>query len=254
MGGGRGGRMSRSRKRTYMTGPVVFAGIAASALALGQATPAIAAGSGAASAKPRVSFSFKDNRIRTTQRPSIRYTSANLPAGTSLALQRQFGTAHVWKNVILLKGRSGTASVPKVQMGRYRYRIRAYRKGRTVLLSATKLLYSYGRVPLTNICNDANNNSNVTVRDTNGCQTQTVQVGASVFVYLMQDFPPAPPSYDQDIVFGTNTSCRTISLQFAMDNNAGTSDTANIQLVQTPPTRSRRRPGSSRSATVTSSW
>jgi hypothetical protein len=223
--------MSLSHKRSYLAGPALFAVIAASALALVQAAPAGASPT-SASAKPKVSFSFKKVRISTSQRPTIRYTSANLPSGSKLALQRQFGTARVWKNVLLLKGRSGTASAPKVQMGKYRYRIRAYRNRTTVVLSGTKLLYSFGRIPLTNICNDGNSNSNVSVNDANGCQTRTVQVNGMVFTYLIRDNPPAPPNYDQDITFGTNTTCRSITFQFSMDNNAAPTDTADIELVQ----------------------
>jgi hypothetical protein len=79
-------------------------------------------------------------------------------------------------------------------MGRYRYRIRVYRNARTVVLSSTRLLYSFGRVPLTNICNDGNNNSNVSVNDTDGCQTHTVQVNGMVFTYLIRDFARSPPN------------------------------------------------------------
>lgn len=223
--------MSLSHKRIYLAGPAVCAVVAASAMALGQAAPAGASPT-SASAKPRVSFSFKHVRISTSQRPAIRYSSANLPSGSKLALQRQFGTAHVWKNVVLLKGRSGTARAPKVQMGKYRYRVRVDRNRRTVVLSSTKLLYSFGKIPLANICNDSYNNSNVSMSDTNGCQTQTVQVNGMVFTYLIQDYPPASPNYDQDITFGVNTSCRSITFQFSMDNNATSSDTASIELVQ----------------------
>ncbi|HYK33929.1 MAG TPA: hypothetical protein VEV63_18295 [Streptosporangiaceae bacterium] len=223
--------MSLSHKRIYLAGPALFAVIAASAMALSQAAPA-GASPMSASAKPRVSFSFKKVRISTSQRPAIQYTSANLPSGSKLALQRQFGTARVWKNVVLLKGSSGSARAPKVQMGRYKYRIRAYRNARTVVLSSTRLLYSFGRVPLTNICNDANTNSNVTMNAANGCQTQTVQVNGMVFTYLIRDAPQAPPNYNQDITFGVNTTCRSATFQFSMDNNAQPSDTANIELVQ----------------------
>lgn len=223
--------MSQSHKRIYLAGPAVFAVVAASVLALGLAAPAGASPT-SASAKPQVSFSFKHVRISTSQRPLIRYTSANLPSGSQLALQRQFGTARVWKNVILLKGHSGTTSAPKVQMGRYRYRIRVFRNRATVVLSGTKLLYSFGKIPLTNICNDGNSNSNVSVSDANGCQTQTVQVNGMVFTYLIDDNPPAPPNYDQDITFGVNTTCRSVTFQFSMNNNAAPSDTANIELVQ----------------------
>lgn len=224
--------MSLSHKRTYLAGPALFAVIAATALTLGQAAPAGASPT-SASARPRVSFKFVNNRIRSSQRPVIKYTSAHLPAGTRLELQRQFGTAHVWKNVIALKGTSGKATAPRVQMGRYRYRIRAYRSRKTVVFSPNGILYSYSRVPLSNICNDQENTSSVSMNGTD-CSTSTVQVGNSVFVYLIRDFPPGPPNYDQDITFGANTSCRTISLQFSLDNNASNgSDRASIKLVQT---------------------
>ncbi len=224
--------MSRSHKRLYLARPVLLAVVTVSALAIGQAAPAVA-GPVAANAKPRVSFSFQNNRINSSQHPVVRYSSAHLPSGTKLELQRQFGTARVWKDVIALKGTSGRATAPRVQMGKYRYRIKAYRRGKTVVFSPNGILYAYARIPLSNICNDQNNNSNVNLRGTD-CSTQTVQVGSSVFVYLIEDNPPGPPNYDQDITFGTNTSCRTISFQFSLDNNASSSsDTANIELVQT---------------------
>lgn len=220
-----------SRCRQALPGALAL--VAAGSLALGTAAPAAASSQTfAPNAKPRATFSFKENRINSTAKPIVRYSSANLASGSKLELERQFGTARVWKNVALLKGRSGKETVPRVQMGRYRYRIRVYRKGQTVVFSATKLLYSYSRIPLANVCNDNQNNGNVYVNDTSGCQTSTVQVNGTVFTYLIQDDPPQPPNYDQDVTFGASTTCRSISLQFSMDNNAQPSDTAYLELVQ----------------------
>jgi hypothetical protein len=221
--------MSRSHKRRYLASPVLLAVVTLGALAIGQAAPAVA-GPASASARPRVSFSFKNNRIRSTQRPVVRYTSANLPFRSKLELQRQFGTARVWKNVVLLKGRSGTQSVPAVQMGRYRYRVNVTHRSSTVVVSATKLLYSYGRVTLADLCNEPS--TSIIVHNTN-CNTQTVQVGEHIFTYLIEDSPPGWPNTNTEVTVSAKTSCRTISIQFALDNNANSQDLAYVQVVQT---------------------
>jgi hypothetical protein len=224
--------LSQSYKHRFLAGPALLWLAAATALALGTAAPAVAAGQ-APNGKPKVSFSFKTNKITAGTRPVIKYTASGLPSGSKLELQRQFGTSHVWKDVTALRGHSGTASVAKVQMGQYQYRIKIGHKGKTVVISRSKVLFAYGRVPLTNICNDQNHNSKISMSDDDGCQTQTVQVNGTIFVYLISDFPQAPPNFDQDITFGTNTSCRTITLNFSMDNNAQSTDTAHVQVVQT---------------------
>jgi hypothetical protein len=72
----------------------------------------------------------------------------------------------------------------------------------------------------------------VFVDNTDGCQTQTVQVGGTVFTYLIQADPPAPPDYEQDVTVAARTSCRSISLQWALDNNAQPSDIAQVEVVQ----------------------
>lgn len=222
--------MSQSHNRRYLACPAVLAAITAGALALGQAAPALAAKPMSAAAKPRVSFSFKNNRIQSSAHPVVRYTSAHLPFGSKLELQRQFGTARVWKNVVLLKGRSGTQTIAKVQMGRYRYRIRVVHRTSTVVLSATKQLYSYGRVTLADLCNESNNS--IEVRNANNCSTQTVQVGEHIFTYLIEDSPPGWPSTSTEVTSSGKTSCRNISIQFALDNNAPSQDVAYVQVIQ----------------------
>jgi hypothetical protein len=136
----------------------MLAVVAAAGLVFGVAGPAFASGHGAGKAapKPKASFSFKHSRISASAKPVVKYTSSHLPSGAKLELQRTFGTSKVWKDVAGLSGRSGTKTVPAVQLGRYSYRIKVYRKGKTVVLSATKTLYSYGRVTLANLCNEPN--------------------------------------------------------------------------------------------------
>jgi hypothetical protein len=195
-----------------------------------QAALAAPAAPAAPAAKPSVTLKFANAHISHTSQPVVDWTSKNVPSGSRFQLQRQFGSAHVWKGVQVLSGRSGSAKSAKVQMGRYAYRIQVHRSGKVIATSSTATLYSYAAIPLTNLCNE--DTSTVYVVDTNGCEPNTVQVGGTVFTYLIEDEPPAPPQYDQDVKVGARTSCRSISLQWALDNNAPTSDSAQVEVVQ----------------------
>ena len=212
----------------------LLAAFAAAAVIVGLAAPAASAAAvsvnTAATAKPSVALKFANAHISHTSQVTVDWTSKNVPSGSRFELERQFGSAHVWKGIQVLPGRSGSAKSAKVQMGRYAYRIQAHHSGRVVATSNTATLYSYASVPLTNLCNEGN--SHVQVNDTNGCDTNTVQVGGTVFTYLIQDGPPPPPQYDQDVTVSARTSCRSISLQWALDNNAPTADSAQVQIVQ----------------------
>ena len=206
--------------------------VAAAAVVLGLAAPAApAAWAGpAVAARPSVTLKFANAHISHTSPPVVDWTSKNVPSGARFELQRQFGSAHVWKGIQVLPGKSGSKNSAKVQMGRYAYRIQVHHGGKIIATSGTATLYSYGLVPLANLCNE--DTSKVFVDNTDGCQTQTVQVGGTVFTYLIDADPPAPPQYEQDVTVAARTSCRSISLQWALDNNAQPSDTAQVEVVQ----------------------
>jgi hypothetical protein len=207
----------------------MLAAVAATAVALGVGAPAAWAAP-AVAARPSVTLKFANAHISHTSQPVVDYSSKNVPSGSRLELQRQFGSAHVWKGVQALPGRSGSAKSAKVQMGRYAYRIQVHHGGKVIATARTATLYSYGLVPLTNLCNE--DSSKVFVNATDGCQTSTVQVGGTVFTYLIDADPPAPPQYEQDVTVAARTSCRSISLQWALDNNAQPSDIAQVEVVQ----------------------
>ena len=217
--------------RFYRAVPAILAATAAAALM------ASAAGSATASvrpehkaAKPTASLSFKHSRIASSAKPVVEYTSAHLPSGAKLELQRTFGTAKVWRDVTWLKGRSGTKTISPVHLGRYSYRIKVYKKRQNIVFSAARLLYSYGRVQLSGLCNEQNNN--IQVYDTDNCDPQTVQVGTHIFTYLISDTPPGWTSTDTVVKASGKTSCRNISIQFGLDNNANPSDSAYVQVIQ----------------------
>jgi hypothetical protein len=210
--------------------------LAALALAFGLSVPAAGASVRAATAKTHISFSFTGDRVSDTARPHLKWSvTGHLPAGRAIELQRQYGTAHVWKNVEGLHARVGTGYAPRVELGKYKYRIVVSKGRRTLAISADQVLYSYGDIPLANICGDANNgDQGVQVAGSGGsCGTSTVQVGGTVFTYLLFDGNGTePPNYDQSVIFPPRTSCRAITLQWALDNGAGSSDTASVEIVQ----------------------
>jgi hypothetical protein len=207
----------------------MLAAVAAAAVVLGLAAPAAWAAP-AAAARPSVTLKFANAHISHTSPPVVDWASKNVPSGSRFELERQFGSAHVWKGIQVLPGKSGSRNSAKVQMGRYAYRIQVHHGGKVIATSGTATLYSYGLVPLANLCNE--DTSKVFVDNTDGCQTQTVQVGGTVFTYLIDADPPAPPQYEQDVTVAARTSCRSISLQWALDNNAQPSDTAQVEVVQ----------------------
>lgn len=171
-------------------------------------------------ARPTASFSFKHNRISAGVKPVINYKTTNLPKGSSIYLQRQYGTARVWKNVKQLAARSGTASAPAVQMGKYLYRIRVRKSGRTVVTSATRTLYSYGKVKLSNLCVPGGWGT---------CDAQTVQIGSTIFTYVIGAGDGYP--YYVSLLQFKSTSCRSMSLQFGTDDTASGAE-AYIEVIQ----------------------
>jgi hypothetical protein len=107
----------------------------------------------AEAATPTVALTFQPARVSANTTLHLAVKSANLPTGTVLYLQRQFGTDHIFKNVKQLTVRNGTTTAPAVAMGRYVYRIRAMRNTTVVARSANRTLYSYGNISVTQLCN-----------------------------------------------------------------------------------------------------
>jgi hypothetical protein len=209
--------------------------LAVAALPLALAAPAAAA-MHPASSRPSATLKFRYNRIGDTSKPLAEWTvKGTLPRGYVIDLQRQFGTAHVWKTVERLHSRSGAEHAPSVALGRYAYKVHVRVGGRTIVNSRSVQLYSYGRVSLQNLCTDFDaGDPGVAVNGGDGddCSVNTVQVGSTVFPYRLEDEGGAePPEYDQVIIFPA-TSCRSISVQWALDNGAGSSDTASVEVVQ----------------------
>jgi hypothetical protein len=191
-----------------------------------------AATAASAAARPSVTFTFAKNRVITHQAVTVTYSSRRLPRGSGLYLQRQFGSARVWKNVSKLHGTSGTQKIAGVPQGRYSFRVRARRDGRTLAVSPTRRLYSYGPVSIAVLCN----NPKVNINTDNGCpDSGSTQVGNHVFPYkvLVSDNDSSVyPTFFNLIDFPA-TTCRSITFTFGMPQDASQSgDTGYIEAVE----------------------
>lgn len=179
-----------------------------------------------------MTLTFAKSRVDAKQAIAVRYSSKELPKDSALYLQRQFGTARVWKNVKKLKGTSGAESVPGVPQGQYAFRILARHDGRPVVASATKKLYSYGTVSIGVLCN----NPNVIDNAGNGCPySGSTQVGSNIFQYkiLVEDNSGSVYPTFWNLIDFPATTCRSITFRFGMPQNSSQSgDTAYIETVE----------------------
>ena len=185
-----------------------------------------------ASAKPSVSFAFASNKVSAHHPISVRYSSSGLPAGSSLYLQRQEGTAHAWKDVGKLKGTAGTEPAPGVPTGKYVYRIQARQNTKVVAVSPSKVLYAYGTVSMATLCSGPG----VIINAGNGCPFNgSTQIGEHVFQYVVlitSNEGSVYPSFYNLIDF-PKTTCRSVAFTFGMPANGSESgDTAYLETIE----------------------
>jgi hypothetical protein len=153
---------------------------------------------------------------------NVTYQTTGVSGSARVYLQRQFGTAKVWKSVRQLKGAEGTVSAPSVQIGEYKYRILIL-VGRKMMTSATKTLYSYGSIAFGTVC------LNHKISNSGNCSTGTAQEGTTILSYAGEFGSQNYPTYDQALSART-TTCRSVTLQFAMQTVS--ISTAYVQIIQ----------------------
>ena len=88
--------------------------------------------------------------IRTAMKTST-YNTSGIPSSAQIYLQRQYGTAHLWKSVKRLRALNSSTTAPEVPIGRFANRVDVV-SGRATTTSPLKTLYSYGAVPLETLC------------------------------------------------------------------------------------------------------
>jgi len=179
-----------------------------------------------AAAKPTASLAVSHATIATGTAPAFSYSTKHAPKGTTLYLQRQFGSKHVWKNVRKLTHASGKVTAPKLtSLGRYYYRVHGVRKGKAVVSSSAHAVYAYGNVSLGRLCAVYNGYT-----CNSGDDDGTVEVGSTIFNYQVLFGDNTYPSYAHELRFAS-TSCRTLSLRYATDGN-GQRDSTEVSYVR----------------------
>ena len=201
--------------------------MASGAVAASLLAAALIAGPASASAKETVTLTIPSNHVTANKTFQIKYSSAHVPAGAILMLQRQFGSAHVWKRIKKLAGTKGTAYAPTVAMGKYAYRIYVSKPHKPYVIAKTsggRTVYSYGSVPLSAICNIPS------VLQSGSCGLATAQVGTTVFAYEIWARGASYPSYAEALSV-PKTTCRSVTLYFAQVDPLAP-EAAYVQLVQ----------------------
>jgi len=178
-----------------------------------------------AAAKPSATLSFAQAKIKAGTAPVVLYTTADLPSGALIYLQRQFGSSHTWKNILHLAAPAGKVTAPAVKIGRYQYRIHVTKNSKAVVNSTPRYLYAYGTVAYITLCSESENVGDLF------CQEGTVQIGSMAFNYVESENAgySYPDWYHMDIL--GSTSCDHITLTFGTTDTVS-GDNAYAQVVQ----------------------
>lgn len=194
--------------------------------------------SSAEAASP-LKLSIPTNRVDQKTTFSITASVGRLPSGSVVYVQRQFGTKKVYKNVASIGG-SGSYRVPGVQQGRYAYRLAAFKGSKLVAASKPRTVYSYAEVSLADLCDRADSIS------FDECGSGTVPVGDQVFSYTHSACCSTGPDEDYDFAISAErSSCRLLSLDFAVANSASESTGVGASVTQeaSDPSRAVVAPG-----------
>ena len=200
--------------------------MASGAVAASLFAAALMVGPASASAKETVALAIPSNHVTANTTFQIKYSSAHVPAGATLFLQRQFGSGHVWQRIEKLPGRGGTAYAPRVAIGKYVYRIYVSKPHKPYVIataSTARTVYSYGSVAFSTICQSS------AQLQPYGCNAGTDQVGTTVFSFAGYTFSEIYPSY-YEAMSAPATTCRSVTLRFAY--SSGAPGTTYVQLVQ----------------------
>jgi len=156
-----------------------------------------------------------------------------MPVGSKVEIAVEIGSStiqHVLRGYPARGQGSRTITLAGVPMGSYRYRVMAtYSDGKFMTGSRWQRLYSYGTVSLNALCRA----QGATVGG-DGCQGGAIQVGANLFAFAIEGNLDLnkPPLYGTIINFPA-TSCRSLSLQIALDStNSQPGDTALVQVIE----------------------
>ncbi|MGD0244325.1 MAG: hypothetical protein ABSB59_28935 [Streptosporangiaceae bacterium] len=95
----------------------------------------LAAPGRAQAAGPSASLDVATASISAGTKPVVTYITADLPAGSTIYLQRSSGSGGSWQSVGRMAAGSGTVRAPADAAGQYQYRILVTRGSATVITS-----------------------------------------------------------------------------------------------------------------------
>jgi hypothetical protein len=178
-------------------------------------------------------FVAAGGRVNAGKGFTVTYNSSGVPSGTTVFLQHQVGTAHVWKSVAARRAPSGVIHAPGITIGKYLYRLFAT-VGKKPVSSAAVSLYSYGSVSLLTVCNALNNLGDVNNfgQSNAQCGSGTTQIGSGDYTYVASDteYGDQYPTYGW-FMKAPRSTCRSATLTFA-DNDQPNGTTYYVQMIQ----------------------
>jgi hypothetical protein len=107
-----------------------------------------------ASAKPKPTVTWTSSLNASAGQPIPVSWSSKHVGNAKLVIQRPVGTAKVWKTAAKLNSRSGSAQLPAVGLGKYRYRLAAL-KGKKVVAQSIATIRVFGEVPFSTLFGEA---------------------------------------------------------------------------------------------------
>src|SRR4051794_29908594 len=156
--------------------------------------------------RPSVTVTLQSS-VDQGQALALTWHASALPRGTRIALQRQVGTARVWKTLKRLYGSGGSTSVPAFELGIYRLRVVALGRHSQVYVQRQRTLKVFGPVPLGALVGGSGQSG------TNTTPTRTFP-----YVFKIGDLACCGNLSDAGLtVPATNNTCRSVHLDVTSD-------------------------------------
>ena len=211
--------------RGVTTKAIVIASLVAGTLGVTATSDALS------KAHTKIVWSFANHNLEYGSKIVAKIQSIVAPAGSSLIIQRTFGTTSLFEKVKTLSSfKSGgfSVTVPGLPIGYFKYRILIEKSGRLLYTSPQNIFHSYGPIPFSTICGERTGGDG-------SCGPGTIQFGnSSVFSYVASDSTAqtAAPG-DNEYTFN-NLSCRTGTLEIAVGwpQATNTGLTATFQIAE----------------------
>ena len=212
-----GGLMSTPLRRTALAAATLATLLVVTVLAGPPSDAHSSPQTQAVRSKPGVDMFFVTAQVSQGVHIQVRFTTVRAPLGSTVAIQREFGSAHAWRTVKNVRAvPSGITTVPGDAIGPYSYRAILLTNHKAVASSRTRPLYSFGPVTLVQLCSAPGVSNNWDwFEGSCGPGHTPVEIGGSPFVWAAIADGNVPRSTAMSF---PRTSCRSVFLQFGQDD------------------------------------